>query len=298
MLALVARLSPGDARAEVRRPHRRSAARALGAAVEPLADRARSAHGRRRAPLVPLLARRARSRTRVTKATATSTTSTTRMSSRGVRRTGARSARTRARCVATFDSLDDVGAGQTKGARHLVALDARAHDRGVRPPQRPRRPPPRSHRRHHRRLTRAVTTHTAWLRRIVVHMSPVSAWGDQTRERLPRRPERRHGPRCMPARWAERREASTHMLMLFDAPAGAARPRRARPRSPTARRRSRRPARPSGCRRPLRPASAPPDHSGVLPCLRAGSCSRFVRSIASARASMRRVSRGSITSST
>ena len=39
-------------------------------------------------------------------------------------------------------------------------------------------------------------------------------------------------------------------------------------------------------------------YSGVLPCLRAGICSRFVRSIASARASIRRVSRGSITSST
>src|SRR5262249_12709387 len=39
-------------------------------------------------------------------------------------------------------------------------------------------------------------------------------------------------------------------------------------------------------------------HSGELPCLRAGSCSRFVRSIASARASILRVSRGSMTSST
>ena len=39
-------------------------------------------------------------------------------------------------------------------------------------------------------------------------------------------------------------------------------------------------------------------YSGVLPCLRAGICSRFVRSIANARESIRRVSRGSITSST
>ena len=39
-------------------------------------------------------------------------------------------------------------------------------------------------------------------------------------------------------------------------------------------------------------------YSGTLPCLRDGSCSRFVRSIASDRASTRRVSRGSMTSST
>ena len=39
-------------------------------------------------------------------------------------------------------------------------------------------------------------------------------------------------------------------------------------------------------------------YSGTLPCLRDGSCSRFVRSIASERASTRRVSRGSMTSST
>ena len=56
--------------------------------------------------------------------------------------------------VAPFGSLDDVGAGQTPGA-DLGALDTRAHDRGVRPPQRPRRLPPRVHRRRHRRLTNA-----------------------------------------------------------------------------------------------------------------------------------------------
>ena len=66
--------------------------------------------------------------------------------------------------------------------------------------------------------------------------------------------------------------------------------RRSRRRSPRPPRASR-PARSSGRRR--RAA-----HSGTFPCLRDGSCSRFVRSIASDRTSTLRVSRGSITSST
>ena len=54
---------------------------------------------------------------------------------------------------ASFESLDECGWDQT-ARRHLAALGADPHDRGVRPPQRPRRPPPRAHRRHHRRVSR------------------------------------------------------------------------------------------------------------------------------------------------
>ncbi len=46
------------------------------------------------------------------------------------------------------------------------------------------------------------------------------------------------------------------------------------------------------------PASDGVAHRGMFPCLRDGICSRFVRSIARDRTSTRRVSRGSITSST
>ena len=45
-------------------------------------------------------------------------------------------------------------------------------------------------------------------------------------------------------------------------------------------------------------AEAGGHQSGTFPCLRDGICSRFVRSIANDRARTRRVSRGSITSST
>ena len=43
--------------------------------------------------------------------------------------------------------------GPTREAEVQPALDRRAHDRGVRPPQRPRRPDPRVRRRDHRRMT-------------------------------------------------------------------------------------------------------------------------------------------------
>ena len=68
----------------------------------------------------------------------------------GVRRRGGPSA-TNARAVAARMALDDTGI--RRGEPVLAALGARAHDRGVRAPQRPRRLPPRTHRRRNRRLT-------------------------------------------------------------------------------------------------------------------------------------------------
>jgi hypothetical protein len=93
------------------------------------------------------------------------------------------------------------------------------------------------------------------------------------------RPLRRQGPRCRSARWAERRDASTHMLRCSgtSGPAAAARC--------------------SSCTTAIA-GHGTAAYSGELPCLRAGSCSRFVRSIANALISMRRVSLGSMTSST
>ena len=130
----------------------RPAADAVGPAVDAVAARPRAPHGRGRAQLVPLLARRATEPiTRWTKATRTSTVDDADVdeafdywraeceNAREVRR-AVRLARRRRR-------------GPDGRRRDLAALDARPHDRGVRPPQRPRRPPPRTHRRHHRRLT-------------------------------------------------------------------------------------------------------------------------------------------------
>ena len=57
---------------------------------------------------------------------------------------------------ASFETLDDVRVGPA-ARRHLVALGADPHDRGVRPPQRPRRSPPRAHRRRHRRVSLSRT---------------------------------------------------------------------------------------------------------------------------------------------
>ena len=79
---------------------------------------------------------------------------------------------------ASFASLDDCG-WRPAARRHLVALGAGPHDRGVRPPQRPRRPPPRAHRRHDRRLIVDV--------RLVDDVTSI--------RRRPRRPDRRQGPR-------------------------------------------------------------------------------------------------------
>ena len=117
----------------------------------------------------------------------------------------------------------------------------------------------------------------------------------QARLRRPMRPDSRHGPRCRPdavgpqaARRAPIRAACRRRRRRSD----RRRARRAdggedrgdllgrRVRAITERRRAAMPT------------------SGTLPCLRDGSCSRLVRSIASDRTSTRRVSRGSMTSST
>ena len=147
---------------------------------------------------------------------------------------------------------------------------SRAHDRGVRPPQRPRRPPARNHRRPNRRLT----PRAAGLRGCACEPA------DSARTS-------RH-----PARRAERREASTHMLS-GSAESASSRRRPARPRS-----RQRGDDRRDLLGRRVAADDFGSHHSGMLPCLRAGAALASCASIRSALASMRRVSRGSMTSST
>ena len=83
----------------------------------------------------------------------------------------------------------------------------------------------------------------------------------------------------MPARWAERRDASTHMLSVLGEIASARAAAACRSASTTA---SAAMIAATCSGDGLPPTTSALHHSGALPCLRAGSCSRFVRSIANA----------------
>ena len=124
------------------------------ASVDDVAARPRPPHGRGRAQLVPAGARAARTPRRAT------TRTTTRRRLRRSRRRRPEEAFATWRAEIEHARAVDGGRGVTRprsagaapGRRRLAALDPRPHDRGVRPPQRPRRPPPRADRRRHRRL--------------------------------------------------------------------------------------------------------------------------------------------------
>ena len=124
-------------------------------------------------------------RHRTTTRTATSTTSPTRTprpTSRRTRRSCRRRPQGRRASISTTSSST---------AQHQErALGLPAHDRGVRPPQRPRRPAARAHRRRHRRLTWPIRPagrshgppiiagwpRSAWSSRSTATIRPAAAW--------------------------------------------------------------------------------------------------------------------------
>ena len=205
----------------------------------------------------------------------------------------------------SFASLDDYRPPPPPRRGRFAPLGARPHGRGVRAPQRPRRPPPGVHRRRDRRLSRGgpADRRGDWVHdSILIESALRMPECDSMTRRTRRDAGTRYGSGAEPAREAPRaalqvgalggaaRRLDPHAQVL-GVPGG-----RPRPRVLGLQHRDRGGDRGDVLRRRRRGHRA--DQSGELPCLRAGSCSRFVRSIANAFTSILRVSRGSMTSST